>query len=57
MSAAELFVWLVSGLHCEADTVKEEMQATKELWGIFYVIEIHIYYNTLYLYLSLQYVF
>lgn len=33
MSAAELFVWLVSGLHCEADTVKEEMQATKELWG------------------------
>lgn len=24
---------LVSGLHCEADTVKEEMQATKELWG------------------------
>ena len=24
---------LVSGLHCEADTVKDEMQATKELWG------------------------
>lgn len=24
---------LVSGLHCEADTVKNEMQATKELWG------------------------
>lgn len=24
---------LVTGLHCEADTVKEEMQATKELWG------------------------
>ena len=24
---------LVSGLRCEADTVKEEMQATKELWG------------------------
>lgn len=23
---------LVSGLHCEADTAKEEMQATKELW-------------------------
>ena len=26
---------LVSGLHCEPETVKEEMQATKELWGIF----------------------
>ena len=24
---------LVSGLHCEPETVKEEMQATKELWG------------------------
>ncbi len=24
---------LVSGLHCEPDTVKDEMQATKELWG------------------------
>lgn len=24
---------LVSGLHCEAETVKEEMQATKEMWG------------------------
>lgn len=24
---------IVSGLHCEADTVKDEMQATKELWG------------------------
>lgn len=24
---------LVSGLNCEADTAKEEMQATKELWG------------------------
>ena len=24
---------LVTGLHCEADTVKEEMQATKKLWG------------------------
>jgi hypothetical protein len=24
---------LISGLHCEADTVKDEMQATKELWG------------------------
>ena len=24
---------LVSGLHCEPDTVKYEMQATKELWG------------------------
>ena len=24
---------LVCGLHCEADTVKDEMQATKELWG------------------------
>ena len=23
---------LVSGLHCEAETAKEEMQATKELW-------------------------
>ena len=23
---------LVSGLHCEPDTVKDEMQATKELW-------------------------
>ena len=23
----------VSGLHCEPETVKEEMQATKELWG------------------------
>ena len=23
---------LVSGLHCEPETVKEEMQATKELW-------------------------
>ena len=21
------------GLHCEPDTVKDEMQATKELWG------------------------
>ena len=24
---------LVSGLHCEPDTVKDEMAATKELWG------------------------
>ena len=24
---------LVSGLHCEPDTVKDEMQTTKELWG------------------------
>jgi hypothetical protein len=24
---------LVCGLHCEPDTVKDEMQATKELWG------------------------
>lgn len=24
---------LVSGLHCEPDTVKDEMQATKKLWG------------------------
>ena len=24
---------LVSGLHCEPETVKDEMQATKELWG------------------------
>lgn len=24
---------LVSGLHCEPDTVKDEMQATKEMWG------------------------
>ena len=24
---------LCSGLHCEPETVKEEMQATKELWG------------------------
>lgn len=24
---------LVSGLHCEPDTVKDEMQFTKELWG------------------------
>ena len=24
---------LVSGLHCEPETVEEEMQATKELWG------------------------
>ena len=24
---------LVSGLHCEPDTVKDEMQATKELWA------------------------
>ena len=24
---------LVSGLHCEPETVKEEMQATKDLWG------------------------
>lgn len=24
---------LVSGLHCEANTVKDEMQATKKLWG------------------------
>lgn len=24
---------LVSGLHCEPETVKEEMQATKELWA------------------------
>lgn len=24
---------LVSGLHCEPETAKEEMQATKELWG------------------------
>ena len=24
---------LVSGLHCEPETVKEEMKATKELWG------------------------
>ena len=24
---------LVSGLHCEPETVKEEMQAAKELWG------------------------
>lgn len=25
---------LVSGLHCEPDTVKDEMQATKELCGV-----------------------
>ena len=24
---------LITGLGCEAETVKEEMQATKELWG------------------------
>ena len=24
---------LVSGLHCEPETVKEEMHASKELWG------------------------
>ena len=24
---------LVSGLHCEPETVKDEMQVTKELWG------------------------
>lgn len=24
---------LVSGLHCEPETVKDEMQTTKELWG------------------------
>lgn len=24
---------LVSGLHCEPDTAKDEMQATKEMWG------------------------
>ena len=24
---------LVGGLHCEPETVEEEMQATKELWG------------------------
>ena len=24
---------LISGLHCEPETAKDEMQATKELWG------------------------
>ena len=42
---------LVSGLHCEPDTVKDEMQATKELWGKTggrtYKHFVHSYHSTL----------